>query len=205
MESSFKSVKIGQQVWMVRNLDVDTFRNGDPIPEIKSAEEWKKAGEEGKPAWCYYNNDPDNDKKYGKLYNWYAVNDPRELAPIGWHVPWDEEWKVLEMYLGMSKSEVDVSVWRDNDVGDKLKSTNSWKSGIDNSNGSNSSGFSALPGGCRYEDGKFDSIGYLGYWWSSTDSGRKDAWNRDLSCTNSIFGRYFYDKRRGISVRLERD
>lgn len=72
-----EEVKIGDQIWMTRNLNVDKFCNGDPIPETKTNEEWIKAGENGKPAWCYYDNDPANGEKYGKLYNWYAVNDPR--------------------------------------------------------------------------------------------------------------------------------
>jgi hypothetical protein len=88
----YESVRIGDQLWMTRNLDVDRFRNGDLIPHVKSDEEWIKAGENGQPAWCYYDNDPKNGKKYGKLYNWFAVNDPRGLAPKSWHVPTDEEW-----------------------------------------------------------------------------------------------------------------
>lgn len=93
------SIKIGTQTWAVKNLDVTTFRNGDIIPEAKTNEEWKKSGDEQKPAWCYYNNDPANGEKYGKLYNWYAVNDPRGLAPEGWHIPTDAEWTTLTAYL----------------------------------------------------------------------------------------------------------
>ena len=95
-----KSVTIGTQVWMKENLNVSTFRNGDPIPEAKTAEEWKAAGAAKQPAWCYYDNDPKNGAKYGKLYNWYAVNDPRGLAPVGWHVPTKEELSDLINYLG---------------------------------------------------------------------------------------------------------
>ena len=93
--SNAQTVTIGTQVWMTKNLDVSTFRNGDPIPEAKSNEEWKKAGENKQPAWCYYNNDPANGAKYGKLYNWYAVNDPRGLAPLGYHVPTKAEFMTL--------------------------------------------------------------------------------------------------------------
>jgi len=96
----FKTVTIGTQVWMKENLNVSTFRNGDPISEAKTAEEWKAAGEAKQPAWCYYDNDPKNGAKYGKLYNWYAVNDPRGLAPVGWHVPTSDEWEILIDYLG---------------------------------------------------------------------------------------------------------
>ena len=87
--SAQNDVKIGNQIWMVKNLNVETFRNGDHIHEAKTLEEWKIAGENQKPAFCYYNNDPKNGTIYGKLYNWYAVNDPRGLAPAGYHIPYD--------------------------------------------------------------------------------------------------------------------
>jgi len=83
-----QDVKIGNQTWSKTNLEVKTFRNGDTIPEAKTDEEWQKAAKEGKPAWCYYK----NKKKYGSiLYNWYAVNDSRQLAPEGYHIPNDDE------------------------------------------------------------------------------------------------------------------
>ena len=95
----YKSVKIDNQEWMAENLNIDKFRNGDRIPEVKINEEWEKAGNEKKPAWCFYDNDPANGEKYGKLYNWHAVNDPRGLAPEGWHVPSDEEWKNFNRFF----------------------------------------------------------------------------------------------------------
>src|SRR5688500_248117 len=95
-------IKIGGQTWMTSNLDVSTFRNGDSIPEVTSAEAWVKAAKEGKPAWCYYQNDPG--KSYGRLYNWYAVNDSRGLAPVGWHIPTNEEWILLEETVGVSRA-----------------------------------------------------------------------------------------------------
>jgi serine/threonine protein kinase len=88
-------VTIGNQIWMTKNLNVDKFRNGDPIPEAKTDEEWLKAGKNEHPAWCYYDNDPKNGEQYGKLYNWFAVNDPRGLAPNGWHIPKNKEWDLL--------------------------------------------------------------------------------------------------------------
>jgi uncharacterized protein (TIGR02145 family) len=97
-QTNFNSVVIGTQTWMAENLNVSTFRNGDPIPEAKTNEEWVKAGEEGKPAWCYYNNDPINGIKYGKLYNWYAVSDSRGLSPDGWHVSNLDDWNALDLY-----------------------------------------------------------------------------------------------------------
>ena len=110
-----QTVTIGTQVWSTKNLDVSTFRNGDPIPQAKSDDEWAKAGENKQAAWCYYKNDPANGAKYGKLYNWYAVNDPRGLAPVGYHIPTTEEWGVLAKILG-----------NDSTTGPKLKTINGW-------------------------------------------------------------------------------
>ncbi len=95
-------ITINKQVWMAKNLNVDKFRNGDPIPEAKTDEEWHKAGDNGQPAWCYYNNDPANGGKYGKLYNWYAVNDSRGLAPVGYHIPSIYEWTIPTDYSELS-------------------------------------------------------------------------------------------------------
>ena len=150
-----QTVTIGTQVWMTKNLDVSTFRNGDPIPQAKSNAEWQAAGENKQPAWCYYDNDPANGAKYGKLYNWYAVNDARGLAPAGWHIPSYDEWTILTDYLG-GKSV----------AGNKMKSKSGWEA---NGNGTNSSGFSALLGGNSSRWGRFDFIGLNGYWWSSTE------------------------------------
>jgi hypothetical protein len=93
-------VTIGNQVWTTKNLEVSTFRNGEAIPEAKSEEEWIAAGKENKAAFCYYNFDSKNDKVFGKLNNWYAVNDPRVLVPKGYHIPSDAEWKILINFLG---------------------------------------------------------------------------------------------------------
>ena len=95
-----QTVTIGTQVWMTKNLNVDKFRNGDPIPEAKTYEEWTEATENREPAWCYYDNNPDNGDRYGKLYNWYAVHDPRGLAPEGWKIPSDDDWSRLTDFLG---------------------------------------------------------------------------------------------------------
>ena len=140
-----QTITIGTQVWMTKNLDVATFRNGDPIPQAKTNEEWEKAGENQQPAWCYYDNDPANGAKYGKLYNWYAVNDSRGLAPSGYHIPSDAEWTILTDFLGGEKV-----------AGTKMKSTDFWADYEGNSgNGTNESGFSGLPGGYRYFNGTF--------------------------------------------------
>lgn len=187
--SKAQTITIGTQVWMTKNLDVSTFRNGDPIPEAKTKDEWIKAGENKQPAWCYYDNDPKNGAKYGKLYNWYAVNDPRGLAPAGYHIPSNAEWTVLTDFLG-------------SDAGNKMKSTSGWNA---NGNGTNSCGFSGLPGGDRSYYGTFGTIGGSGNWWSSTQFGTFTAWYRFLDYDS---GDVFMDyglKGRGFSVRCLRD
>jgi uncharacterized protein (TIGR02145 family) len=170
---TYKVVKIGSQVWMTENLNVEKFRNGAPIPEAKSNEEWILAAENKQPAWCYYNNDPKNGAKYGKLYNWFAIQDSRGLAPNGFHVPTVQNWLKLIKFLGGEEI-----------AGEKMKSTDGWiqrslfdglvdilfKGLIKKSNGSNSSGFNGIPSGCRDFNGRFDGLGHVGYWWSSSSN-----------------------------------
>jgi uncharacterized protein (TIGR02145 family) len=144
-------VKIGNQIWMTKNLDVVTFRNGDTIFEAKSDYEWQKANQEKKPAWCYYENNEVKGSKYGKLYNWYAVNDSRGLAPLGWRIPSQEDCEILIEFVG-------------HDYSLKLISGKDW--GFHNS--SNETGFSALPGGARWRDGDFQGS-------SDDEMYRKDA------------------------------
>ncbi len=192
--SIYKTVKIGEQVWMAENLNASRFRNGDIIPEARTPEEWEKAGNDEEPAWCYYENDSLNGIKYGKLYNWYAVNDSRGLAPDGYHIPSDNEWKGLDTFLGGE----DVA-WK------KLKSSSGWS--LDNGNGNNKSGFSGLPGGARIYGGiSFDDIGLGGYWWSSKS-------NNDSFKAEYYYLFYNYDyipsaegnKDDGFSVRCLKD
>jgi len=185
-----KEIKIGTQIWMAENLNVSQFRNGDIIPEVKTNEEWKEAGINKQPAWCYYDNNPENGKIYGKLYNWHAVNDIRGLAPEGWHIPTDDELTTLINYLG-----------GENVAGGKLKEigTTHWQS--PNTGATNESGFSALPGGYRYFNGSFYYIGYYGNWWSSSELSAADAWYRFLFYYYSNVFRYYYSKEYGFSVR----
>jgi uncharacterized protein (TIGR02145 family) len=188
-------IKIGDQVWMSVNLDVEKFRNGDNIPEAKTIEEWEKAGKEGKAAWCYYNNDPINGQKYGKLYNWYAVNDSRGLAPAGWHIPSNKEWRQLTDQLGGWKV-----------AGKKLKSKEGW---FEDGNGTNESGFSALPGGRRTSYDKetytFDAIGKWGCFWSSTKFTRKTSKTRTMRYSMDAVHMLDWDKAEGMSVRCLKD
>jgi uncharacterized protein (TIGR02145 family) len=147
-----QTVKIGSVNWADKNLAVSQFRNGDNIPEAKTDEEWAKFGDQKKPAWCYYQNDSSNGTKYGKLYNWYAVNDKRGLAPAGWHIASDDEWQLLIDGLG-----------GDETACTKIKSTTGWNN---NGNGNNSAGFNGLAAGARNYDGSFAEIGNAAFWWT---------------------------------------
>jgi len=189
-----KTVTIGDQEWMAENLNVVKFRNGDPIPHAQTDEEWQQAGENGQPAWCYYDNDPANGKIYGKLYNWYAVNDWRGLAPEDWRIPSDEDWLKLIKLLGGE----DVA-------GGKLKATDTtyWQS--PNNGATNETGFTALPGGYRGTNGTFFSIGGYGYWWSATEYDTSNAWGRLMYYYFSNVFRRNFNKELGFSVRCLRD
>ena len=200
IKPQYESVIIGNQEWMTRNLEVDRFRNGDLIPHIELYEEWKKAGKNGQPAWCYYNNYLETGKKYGKLYNWYAVNDPRGLAPEGWHVPTFEEWNILVEFLG------------EDIAGHRLKSVDGWYSKdylyeilkIENANGDNSSGFNALPGGFRFYYG-FDYIGNSALFWSATESDHNYVFTRAMEDYSGPVISDENDKSLGASVRCIKD
>jgi uncharacterized protein (TIGR02145 family) len=186
-------VKIGTQIWTSKNLDVSTFRNGEAIPEAKNAEEWAKVSENEKPAFCYYNFDTINRKVYGKLYNWYAVNDPRGLAPYGWHIPDDSEWTELIEILGGEdlaaiklKSNTGWSeIVGEKIAGFKMSAKDGWKKGKKSGNGNNKSGFNGVPGGCM-NDGEYFELTKTAYWWSSKQWDTGLAWCRYID--NDCFG-----------------
>jgi uncharacterized protein (TIGR02145 family) len=187
-----QTVTIGTQVWMTKNLNVDKFRNGDPIPQAKTNAEWEAAGNNKQPAWCFYNNDPSNSTKYGKLYNWYAVNDKRGLAPAGYHIPSFEEWSKLTNAFGGEA-----------EAGNSMKSKSGWKG---NGNGTNNSGFSGIPGGRRVKLGAFFEIGEFGVWWSSEDDGPYVAWTCALGYDRGEVNLVSENKDgNGYSVRCLRD
>ena len=187
---SIKSIKIGNQKWMAENLNVSHFRNGDTIPEARSSGDWKRMGEEGKPAWCFIQNDPENGRKFGKLYNWYAVNDPRGLAPKEWHVASDDEWTGLIDFLG----------------GGVLAALKIRTTGFTNNmNGSDENSFSGLPGGCRNSSGVFYGIDSFGYWWSATEFDTSSAYLRILNYVTCDINFQNFAKIYGVSVRCIRD
>jgi uncharacterized protein (TIGR02145 family) len=184
--NNYLTVKIGNQIWMAENLNVSHFRNGDSIPEARSAEEWIRLERELKPAWCVHQNASEDPKKYGKLYNWYAVNDKRGLAPDGWHIPSDEEWSQMVTYMG---GEVLAAL--------KMRTTGS----SENVSESGDGGFMGLPGGGCRNDGTFFGFGSYGYWWSSTEITASGAWIRLLDYVNCNVYSKSYNKYFGLSVR----
>jgi uncharacterized protein (TIGR02145 family) len=193
--NSYNTVQIGTQCWMRSNLKVSKYRNGDNIPTGLSDAQWSSTSS---GAYAIYGNDNANDALYGKLYNWYAVNDSRGLCPVGWHVPSDAEWTTLTNFLG-----------GEGIAGGAMKSTTTlptpggWNS--PNEGATNSSGFTSLPGGYRGSGGGFDYLGYNGFWWSSSGAGSGSAWYRYLNFTNASAYRSIYVHRIGFSVRCARD
>lgn len=211
----YTSITIGSQVWMAKNLYVDHYRDtdeyhcGNPIRFCKTASEWQDASAHGEGAWCYYDNDSKNGEIYGKLYNWYAVNDLRQLAPVGWHVATDEEWKVLEMYLGMSRSEADAGGVRGTDQASQLASRKDLWDGEDSLETNfkfGTSGFSAIPGKQRDYDGQFNYEN-SGLWWTATERLDDDrfAFYRRIFGGKASIDRNDYYKGSGFSVRCMRD
>ena len=191
---------IGQQTWMQQNLNVSRYRDGTSIPQVTDPTQWANLTT---GAWCYYNNTTENGTTYGRLYNWYAVagihdtdpNTPNKiLAPTGWHVPSDAEWTILTTFLGGEQV-----------AGGKMKSTGTSLWFSPNTAATNESGFTGLPGGCRYSNGAFYNVGDDGNWWSSSESSTAVAWYRALNYNNGNAFRSTTNKKIGFSVRCLRD
>ena len=188
----YKTVIIGMQEWMAENLKVSHYRNGDLIPVVTDGATWSGLST---GATCWYNNDSTNyNCPYGKLYNWFAVDDSRNLCPIGWHVPSDAEWAVLEDYLGGSSI-----------AGGKLKSTDTLYWTSPNIGANNNSGWSGLPGGFQSYFGSFSGFGFSSYWWSSTEYLSSAASQYMSAYSESIYKLEGIDKRVGFSIRCLRD
>jgi len=182
-------VKIGTQTWMVENLKTTKYRNGVSIPNVTDATAWinQRSG-----AYCDYNNNPSNSITYGKLYNWYAISDIRNIAPTGWHIPTDAEWTILTDYLG-------------GEAGGKLKEAGNAHWANPNTGATNETGFSALPGGYRFGGGQgsgllFYYLGESGFWWSTTKYRGLDH-NTSSLVNNTLQG---YSSN-GLSVRCLKD
>lgn len=202
----YQTVQIGDQCWMAENLKVTHYRNEDAIHhvEVKDTLAWGNL-----KIGAYSANDKsDSPMDYGFLYNWYAINDSSNIAPVGWHVPTDDEWKELEIYLGMSSSEANIArAWRSTDVGGKLKESGFIHWNRPNKGATNESGFTALPAGYRhYITGVLNSICYDAVFWTATEYDNNRAWMRFLDWRNSgIYRGYDDTKSGGFSVRLIKD
>jgi uncharacterized protein (TIGR02145 family) len=184
-----RQVQIGNQIWTSDNLGVTRFRNGDPIQEAENAQEWSRAARERRPAWCYYENDPEKGKTHGKLYNWYAVTDPRGLAPEGWHVPSKPEITQVVAYLD--------SYFKDINHLDSL-----FVVGL---NDSPEHSLYADQSGYRLRNGMFANFGQYGFWWGNTCYLASDAWLKHIRSGSSFKITSFFHHGDGFSVRCIRD
>mgnify|MGYP001809864440 CR=1 FL=1 len=184
--NEYSVVIIGKQMWMDGNLRTTRFSNGKSIAEVKDSSRWTVFNS---PAYCKYNNDTSLKPINGNLYNWYAAADSQNICPKGWKVPTDEDWRVLEEFLGGASM-----------AGGKLKDTvaNEWLESYGNSN---ESGFKGNPSGCRTNKGTFNSFGYYGLWWSATENYSTYAWYRSINYSSTELFRHYYYKRYGFSVR----
>jgi uncharacterized protein (TIGR02145 family) len=200
----YNSVLIGGQVWMARHLDVSRYRNGDSVIHAVS-DEWQGASKSKVGAWCFLYDDPMTEYEYGKLYNWYAVNDPRGLAPIGWHIATDQDWKQLELALGMNPDEIDEE---DDLRGTNQQICNLLKPRFQFEKDIDFNGFNALPAGFRRDDDDdciFDQSDWC-YIWTSSEAGSEIAWQRTLSFQESEgISRISLNKAYGMSIRCVKD
>ena len=189
--NEYRAVQIGDQCWMAENLRTTRYRDGAIIPHVTENMEWIQLNS---PAWCNFGNYPENDVTYGKLYNWYAAANPN-ICPQGWHVPTDAEWTMLTDHLGGAHI-----------AGGKMKDTGTQHWSAPNVGATNESGFSALPGGDRFaNNGVFYNLGHGGFWWSSSEDGEGNAWNRLLVYFNDGVNREHSNVRDGFCVRCLMD
>jgi len=185
----YKTVTIGTQVWFAENLRTGTLNDGNFIPIVTESAPWSNLTT---AACCWYDNDMKYNVPYGALYNWYTVI-TGSLCPAGWHVPADEEWTALTQYLG------------DSVAGVKLKETGTTHWISPNAGATNETGFTALPGGQRFNDGGFHNFSIWGTWWSTSELDTLNAWSRTLSHSYSGVIPYGHNKRHGFSVRCVKD
>lgn len=191
----YRTVRIGNQIWMAENLKAIHFNDGSAIDEVTLDANWIGLAT---PAYCWYNNDEDTYKPlYGALYNYHAAN-AGNLCPAGWRVPTDADFKTLEMSVGLTQTEADATGWRGTTQGAQLKSAAGWTTG----NGTNTSGFTALPAGYRYYlDGTFNLAGTITYFWTTTEDSPNRAFMRQLDSTHESVYRQNADESAGKSVR----
>jgi uncharacterized protein (TIGR02145 family) len=196
----YHTVTIGTQVWMSENLKVTKYRNGDPIPNVTDNTQW---GIITTGAYCNYYHNVSNVSTYGRLYNWYAVNDSRMIAPIGWHIPSDAEWTTLTNYINSVNSGINLGKAMASKSG-WTNSTTAGKVGNDQAS-NNSSGFTALPAGYHSKDGNFYYLQEMGNFWSSTESDIDKAYLRSIYYDGSGVTRTNAFKQFGYSIRCVKD
>ena len=206
----YQTITIGSQTWMAENLSVTKYRNGEAIPNEKDNSKWKEL-ETG--AYCNYNNNSESNsiRKFGRLYNFYATTDSRNIAPNGWHIASDAEWSILNDYIA---GHLDIST----SVAQAIASTTDWTESstigaigcgcldpITYSPLNNSSGFSALPSGIRGNYGEFNYVGNYCGWWCSNQLDKNSAWFRSLNFYGLTLGNNTYNKQYGLSIRCVKD
>ena len=204
--NTYHTMIIGTQTWLLENLKTTKYNDGTDIPLVTDDSIWPTLST---PGYCWYNNDTANKSTYGALYNWYAVNTGK-LAPAGWHVPTDADWDTLQNYLIANGYNYDGTK-TGNKIAKSMCTKTDWETSThagspgNNLNTNNSSGFSALPGGCRGGNGSFDDQSGYGLWWSATEGGVAGAWNRQLFYGGENLGRSNNGKSCGFSLRLVKD
>jgi len=189
-ENTYEILMINNQAWSSKNLNVSHYRNGDSIYQVNNAKDWENYANEGMGAWCYYNNEPSMSKIYGKLYNWYAVNDPRGLAPENCHIPKKQEFTSLIEFYESLENDQKVSKVSIN----KLEKTVMIIEG-----------HFLFPGGFISYNGDFNGVEESGYWWTSTEYALNDAWYKGFNLKTGKFLKGFYDKGDGKSIRFIKD
>jgi uncharacterized protein (TIGR02145 family) len=206
--NNYMAIAIGSQVWSIENLRTTKYNDGTSIIKNALAETWG-SGTEGKFAYFYNVSDPEFIKRYGALYNWYAVNS-HKLAPAGWHVSTDEDWYILEDYLIENGYNYDDEII-ENRMARSLAAKSDWKSHTnagsvgENLELNNKSSFSALPGGYRDLSGKFLGLNTLVTFWTTLEDGTANAYARGFTNDGNGLARISMNKNYGCSVRLVRD
>jgi uncharacterized protein (TIGR02145 family) len=203
--NEYRTVQLGTQTWMAENLRTKKLKDGTPIPEVRVNDEWFK---KTTPAWCAYENTkyPDSIATFGLLYNRHAAKS-NLLCPTGWHVSTDEDWKLLEGFLGMTDDQVELFGLRGTNEGTKLKEIGitHWNSEF-NISGTNSTGFTALPGGSRTgTSGTFEAMGGIGLFFSGIPSSTEMGFRKLESIREGISREKTYDSNIGFSVRCVKD
>jgi len=198
----YQTITIGSQVWMKENLKVTHYRNGDPIPNVLELSAWTALSS---GAYCNYDNDTTVAAVYGRLYNWYAINDSRNIAPEGWHAATEEDWQQLEVSIGISPATVDSMGNHGTDEAGALKEadTTHWRS--PNTGATNESGFTALPAGGRDVGTDFLALHECSFFWSCEEYDDDDALLRTMWYDESYLSRDPCQKEDGFSVRCVRD